>query len=268
MPSRQSWCARLQQVGSGIWRPATGNWNWQFVRFIVRGVGAGSSGFQEITLDFSALRWGINSQREASMDRGALLLGFILTLLAAAGGCQANRPKVASAEAPAVPVSHARPTGGDRLTWTSPAGPRRSIRWTSARESLATWSRCRSRKGRKSRQGDLLFVVDPRPLQGPGRPGSGPGRSLSGLAQAGQDDPCPRPGDQLPVARLRSASSNSIRNRPTVDEAEARVKAYEKSHGILQAQPRIHPGYIADRRPDQPLLPDSRQPGQPGSDAA
>ena len=40
------------------------------------------------------------------MDRGSFFLGFILTLLAAAGGCQAKRPEVAKAEAPAVPVSH------------------------------------------------------------------------------------------------------------------------------------------------------------------
>ena len=51
-------------------------------------------------------------------------------------------------------------------------------------------------------------------LQGPARPGSGPGRSLPGLAQAGQDHPRARQGHQRVVARARSASSSSIRNRP------------------------------------------------------
>ena len=87
-------------------------------------------------------------------------------------------------------------------------------------------------EGEEVKAGDLLFVVDPPALQGPARPGPGAGRSLPGLAQAGQDDPGARPGHQLACRRAQSASSNSIRNRPTVDEAEARVKAYEKSMEI------------------------------------
>ncbi len=160
------------------------------MRFIVRGVGAGSSGFQEITLDFSAFRWGINSQREASMDRGALLLGFILTLLAAAGGCQANRPKVASAEAPAVPVSHAlQREVTDFVDFT---GRTEAVHSVEIRPRVTGYLvKMPFKEGAEVKQGDLLFVVDPRPYKAQVDQAQGQVDLYQGLAQTGQDDPCP-----------------------------------------------------------------------------
>ena len=199
------------------------------------------------------------------MDRGALFLGFILTLLAAAGGCQANRPKVASAEAPAVPVSHAlQREVTDFVDFT---GRTEAVHSVDIRPRVTGYLvKMPFKEGAEVKEGDLLFVVDPRPY-----------KAQVDQAQ-GQVDLYQASLKLAKTTLARDRAINSLspgsvskqqfdQEQATVDEADARVKAYEKSHGILQAQPRIHPDHIADRRPDQPLLPDSRQPGQPGPDA-
>ncbi len=108
----------------------------------------------------------------------------------------------------------------------------------------------------------------PAAVQGPARPGAGPGRPLQGVAQAGQGRPCAR--DVAINARQPDSISQQQLDQ---DQAVGRRgrgagQGLREEHGDLQAQPRIHQGHLADRRPDQPLLPDPRQPGQPGPDAA
>ena len=47
------------------------------------------------------------------------------------------------------------------------------------------------KEGAEVKEGDLLFVVDRRPYKAQLDQAQGPGQSLSGPAQAGQDDPRP-----------------------------------------------------------------------------
>ena len=93
-------------------------------------------------------------------------------------------------------------SGRSPTTWTSPAGPRRSSRWTSAPGSPVTWSRCRSRKGRRSRRGTCCSRSIRRPYKAQLDQAQGQVNLYQASAQAGQDHPRPRPGHQLAVARL------------------------------------------------------------------
>ena len=124
---------------------------------------------------------------------------------------------------------------------TSPAGPRRSIRWTSARGSPATWSRCRSRKERRSRRATCCSWSIPRPYK-------------AQLDQAqGQVD--------LYQASLKLAKTTLARDRAINSLSPGSVSQQQfdqeqavgrrgrgpgqglrEEHGDLQAQPRIHQG--------------------------
>jgi membrane fusion protein, multidrug efflux system len=178
-------------------------------------------------LDFSADRWGINSQREASMDRGSLLLGFILTLLAAAGGCQANRPKVAPAEIPAVPVSH--PLQREVTDFVDFTGRTEAIHSVDIRPRVTGYLvKMPFKEGAEVKEGDLLFIVDPRPY-----------KAQVDQAQ-GQVDLYQASLKLAKTTLARDRAINSLspgsvskqqfdQEQATVDEADARVKAYEKA---------------------------------------
>ena len=141
--------------------------------------------------------------------------------------------KAAPAKPPAVPVS--QPIQREVTDYVDFTGRTKAVQSVDIRPRVTGYLvEMPFQEGAEVKKGDLLFVVDPPALQGPARPGSGPGQPLSGLAQAGQDDPRPRPGDQLPGRPARSASSNSTRSRPSSDEAEARVDAFEKSMEIYK----------------------------------
>ena len=63
-----------------------------------------------------------------------------------------------------MPVS--QPSGGrSPTTSTSPAGPRRSSRWTSVLGSRGYLVKMPFQEGEEVKAGDLLFVIDPRPYK-------------------------------------------------------------------------------------------------------
>jgi multidrug efflux system membrane fusion protein len=98
------------------------------------------------------------------MDRGRLHLGFILILMAAAGGCQANKPKVAPAEAPAVPVSH--PLQREVTDFVDFTGRTEAVHSVDIRPRVTGYLvEMPFKEGAEVKQGDLLFVVDPRPYK-------------------------------------------------------------------------------------------------------
>ena len=161
------------------------------------------------------------------MDRGALLLGFILTLLAAAGGCQANRPKVAPAEAPAVPVSH--PLQREVTDFVDFTGRTEAVHSVDIRPRVTGYLvKMPFKEGAEVKQGDLLFVVDPRPY-----------KAQVDQAQ-GQVDLYQASLKLAKTTLARDRAINSLspgsvskqqfdQEQATVDEADARVKAYEKA---------------------------------------
>jgi membrane fusion protein, multidrug efflux system len=161
------------------------------------------------------------------MDRGSLLLGFILSLLAAAGGCQANRPKVAPAEAPAVPVSH--PLQREVTDFVDFTGRTEAVHSVDIRPRVTGYLvKMPFEEGAEVKQGDLLFVVDPRPY-----------KAQVDQAQ-GQVDLYQASLKLAKTTLARDRAINSLspgsvskqqfdQEQATVDEADARVKAYEKA---------------------------------------
>ncbi len=157
-----------------------------------------------------------------------LVLGFSSSLLlAATGGCQANKPKVAAAEAPAVPVS--RPVDREVTDYVDFIGRTEAVHSVDIRPRVSGYLvEMPFEEGAEVKKGDLLFVVDPRPYQ-------------AQVDQAqGQVD--------LYQASLKLAKTTLARDRAInllsrgsisqqqfdqeqaqVDEAQARVDAFKKS---------------------------------------
>ncbi|MGP0068505.1 MAG: efflux RND transporter periplasmic adaptor subunit [Isosphaeraceae bacterium] len=162
------------------------------------------------------------------MIRRFLFLGCSSALfLAAAGGCQANKPKVAPAEPPVVPVS--RPVEREVTDYVDFTGRTEAVHSVDIRPRVSGYLvEMPFEEGAEVKKGDLLFVVDPRPYQ-------------AQVDQAqGQVD--------LYQASLKLAKTTLARDRAinalsrgsisqqqfdqeqaTVDEAQARVDAYKKS---------------------------------------
>jgi multidrug efflux system membrane fusion protein len=161
------------------------------------------------------------------MDRSSLLLGFILTLLAMAGGCQANRPKVAPAETTAVPVSH--PLHREVTDFVDFTGRTEAIHSVDIRPRVTGYLvKMPFKEGAEVKQGDLLFVVDPRPY-----------KAQVDQAQ-GQVDLYKASLKLAKTTLARDRAINSLspgsvskqqfdQEQATVDEADARVKAFEKA---------------------------------------
>jgi multidrug efflux system membrane fusion protein len=99
------------------------------------------------------------------MFRRSLLLGFSYTLcLVVGGGCQANRPKVAPAETPVVPVSH--PVQREVTDYVDFTGRTEPVHSVDIRPRVTGYlERMPFQEGAEVKAGDLLFEVDPRPYQ-------------------------------------------------------------------------------------------------------
>jgi multidrug efflux system membrane fusion protein len=160
----------------------------------------------------------------------ALPCGLIL----AAAGCQANKAAVAPAETPAVPVAH--PVGREVTDYVDFTGRTEPIHSVDIRPRVTGYLvEMPFQEGAEVKKGDLLFVVDPRPYK-------------AQLDQAqGQVDLYKA---SLKLARvtlgrdraINALSPGSIsqqqfdQEQAVVDEAEARVKATEKSMEIYYLQ--------------------------------
>ena len=185
----------------------------------------------------------LQSMSVLSSSRRVLIYAILAVL---AGGC-ARRPPRSPHPIRSRSPSASRSSARSPTSWTSPAGPRPSSRWTSARGSPATWWRCPFKEGSEVKKGDLLFEIDPRPYQAQLDQAAGPGQPLPGPAQAGQDDLRPRPGHQQHDAgRRQPAAARPGRGRRRGGRGPG--QGVREEHGGLQAQPRIHQGRLADRR--------------------
>jgi membrane fusion protein, multidrug efflux system len=160
-----------------------------------------------------------------------LMLGLPLGLLVAmASGCQSNRAAVAPAEPPPVPVAHAvQREVTDYVDFTGRTEPVHSVDIRARVTGYLT--EMPFQEGVEVKKGDLLFVVDPRPYK-------------AQLDQAqGQVDLYKA---SLKLARVTLGRDRAInklspgsisqqqfdQEQAVVEEAEARVKAYEKSMEI------------------------------------
>jgi membrane fusion protein, multidrug efflux system len=162
------------------------------------------------------------------MIRRFLFLGFSSALLlAAAGGCQANKNKVAPPEPPVVPVS--RPVDREVTDYVDFTGRTEAIHSVDIRPRVSGYLvEMPFEEGAEVKKGDLLFVVDPRPYQAQVDQAQG----QVDLYQA-----------SLKLAKTTLARDRAINNlsrgsisqqqfdqeQAQVDEAQARVDAYKKS---------------------------------------
>jgi multidrug efflux system membrane fusion protein len=162
------------------------------------------------------------------MFRRSLVLGLTCTwFLAAVGGCQSRRPRVAPSEPPVVPIS--QPVRREVTDYVDFTGRTEAVHSVDVRPRVTGYLvEMPFQEGAEVKKGDLLFVVDPRPYK-------------AQLDQAeGQVD--------LYKASLRVAKTTLARDRAinekvpnaisqqqldqeqaAVDEAEARVRATQKS---------------------------------------
>jgi len=162
------------------------------------------------------------------MIRRLPFLGFSgLLFLAVSGGCQGNKPRIASAELLVVPVS--RPVDREVTDYVDFTGRTEAVHSVDIRPRVSGYLvEMPFEEGAEVKKGDLLFVVDPRPYQAQVDQAQG----QVDLYQA-----------SLKLAKttlardraINSLSRGSIsqqqfdQEQAQVDEAQARVDAYKKS---------------------------------------
>ena len=166
------------------------------------------------------------------MFRSALMVGMSGMLLAVAGGCQRARTEVASAELPASPVS--QPVRREVTDFVDFTGRTEAVQAVDIRPRVTGYLvKMPFKEGAVVKQGDQLFVIDPRPYQAQVDSAQG----QVNLYQA-----------QLKLAKVTYARDLAINNsvpnsvsqqqldqdRASVDEADARVKAYEKNMEVYR----------------------------------
>lgn len=169
---------------------------------------------------------------EVPMFRSALIVGITGMLLAVAGGCQRARTEVAPAEVPASPVS--QPVRREVTDFVDFTGRTEAVQAVDIRPRVTGYLvKMPFKEGAVVKQGDLLFVIDPRPYQAQVDSAQG----QVNLYQA-----------QLKLAKVTYARDVAINNtvpnsvsqqqldqdRSSVDEADARVKAYEKNMEVYR----------------------------------
>ena len=156
--------------------------------------------------------------------------GCVLIAVATAAGCRANRAAVAPPEPPAVPVAH--PVAREVTDFVDFTGRIEAVHSVDIRPRVTGYLvEMPFREGAEVKKGDLLFVVDPRPY-----------RAQVDQAQ-GQVDLYKASLKLARVTLARDRAINAIspgsisqqqfdQEQAVVEEAEARVKAFEKSMEI------------------------------------
>jgi multidrug efflux system membrane fusion protein len=157
--------------------------------------------------------------------RGIFPVGLFCLLLAVAGGCQTEAAKVASAEPPAVPVS--QPIEREVTDYVEFTGQTKAVISVDVRPRVTGYLvKMPFKEGAEVKEGDLLFVVDPRPYKAQ----LDQAQSQVNLYQA-----------SLKLAKTTLARDRAVnaqvpgsisqqqfdQEQAVVDEADARVKAYE-----------------------------------------
>jgi len=163
--------------------------------------------------------------RDSAICRVSLPLGVACVFLSIVGGCQTNTPKIAPAEPPAVPVS--LPLKREVIDYVEFTGQTKAVVSVDIRPRVTGYLvKMPFQEGAEVKEGDLLFVVDPRPYKAQ----LDQAQSQVNLYQA-----------SLKLAKTTLARDRAVnaqvpgsisqqqfdQEQAVVDEAEARVKAYE-----------------------------------------
>ncbi len=167
------------------------------------------------------------------MARGIVLLWLPLTccLVAVAPGCHANAPEAAPPEAPVIPVSHpVSRVVTDYVDFTGRTSAVESVNITPRVTGYLV--RLPFKEGGEVKAGDLLFEVDPRPYkaqldQAIGQVNLYEAQLRLAKATLARD---------LEVAKTPGAVSAEQldQDRAAVDEADARVKAFQASTEVYK----------------------------------
>jgi multidrug efflux system membrane fusion protein len=161
------------------------------------------------------------------MRRGLIALGISVVSLLSLGGCQGNPAKVAPSQPVPIPVS--QPVQKEVTDFVDFTGRANAVQSVDIRPRVTGYLKSMPfKEGSEVKAGELLFEIDPRPYQAQVESY----RSQVNLYQA-----------QLKLAKtvyardvgINSRVPNSIsqhqldQDHASVDEAEARVKSYEKN---------------------------------------
>jgi multidrug efflux system membrane fusion protein len=175
---------------------------------------------------------GIRPSRQSRVCHRALLLEFACCWAAAAAGCQDHATSVAGSDSPAVPVS--QPVRREVTDYVDFTGQTKAVHTAEIRPRVTGYLvEMPFEEGAEVKKGNLLFVVDPRPYK-------------AQLDQAkGQVDLYQA---QLKLAKTTLARDKAVnalapgsispqqfdQEQAVVDEAQARVDAFEKSMEIYR----------------------------------
>ena len=211
----------------------------------------------------------VSSRRLHAMAevRFTRLLGSCLVLACAVlVGCTRRPPQAAPPESLSIPVS--RPVVREITEYVDFTGRTEAVQSVDVRPRTTGYLvEMPFKEGSEVKKNDLLFVIDPAAVPGAVRPGEGARQPLRRPAQAGPDDLRPRPGDQQDhPGGHQPAAARPGRGRGRGGPGPGE-RLREEPRG-LSPEPGVHQGRLADRRHGQPLLPDGRQPGEPGPDLA
>src|SRR6266404_392070 len=159
--------------------------------------------------------------REASMSRGVLSLLLFGLILAVSGGCHRAAAPVAKNEPPTLPVS--KPVQRQVTDFVEFTGRTVPVNSVDVRPRVTGYlTKAPFREGSEIKAGDLLFEIDPRPYQ-----------AQFDQAQ-GQVN--------LNAAALKLAKTTLARDTAVANRSPG-------AGGGVQAQPQLHQGHLAHRRP-------------------
>ena len=175
------------------------------------------------------------------MFRRSLLIALCYSVSLAAGvGCQANRPKVAPAEPPVVPVS--QPVQREVTDYVDFTGRTEAVQSVDIRPRVTGYLvKMPFQEGAEVKAGDLLFVIDPRPYQAQLDQAQGQVDLYQASLKLARTTLRPRPGDQLacrparqPAAVRPGPGRRSTRPRP----GSRRTRRAWRSTGSTSSSPR------------------------------
>ena len=104
------------------------------------------------------------------------------------------------------------------------------------------------KEGSEVKEGELLFAIDPRPYQAQYEQAMGQVQLYKSSPSSSRRSPIMRDLDIGPRPPGAVSQQQLDQDRAAVEEADARVKAYQASLDDLQAEPRFHQGHLADQR--------------------
>jgi len=158
--------------------------------------------------------------------------GFLLLGVLALGGCQSQNKPIAPAETPAVPISKAvQRKVTDHVDFT---GRTDAVKAVDVRARVTGYlTKMNFKEGGEVKKGDVLFEIDPRPYQA--QYDQAQGQLNLNQAQLKLAQTTYARDQQIARAGGAAISQQQLdQDKAAVDEAEARVKAYQASMEIYK----------------------------------